>query len=152
VALAEHRHLRQYSAVLTHADEPLSTVAKLSLLWHMWAIAARVRLALWRWPLPEVVATQVNPTRRPPLPTSLLNRAVSRGLRVGPWQPRCLIRSLVLYRLLREQGNEAQLIIGLPDLAASTNAHAWVELGGRDVGPAPGGKGYRELSRYPPVL
>jgi len=86
---------------------------------------------------------------RSPTETALLSRAVSRGLRIGPWRPRCLLRSLVLYRLLREQGVDAQLVIGLPDRASSPDAHAWVEVDGRDVGPWPGRKGYEELTRYP---
>ncbi|HET6745453.1 MAG TPA: lasso peptide biosynthesis B2 protein [Candidatus Limnocylindria bacterium] len=138
--------------MLTRSDDGLSLLAKLSLLWRVWAVAARVRLELWRHPLPEVVSVLAAPTGRPRVPTSLLSRAVSRGLRIGPLQPRCLTRSLVLYRLLRAQGDDAQLIIGMRDKTVSTDAHAWVELAGRDVGPLPGGKGYRELSRYPRSL
>jgi hypothetical protein len=37
----------------------------------------------------------------------------------------------------------------LPHHATSHDAHAWVELRGRDVGPLPGGSGYVELTRYP---
>ena len=82
-------------------------------------------------------------------PPRRLSRAVSRSLRVGPWQPRCLIRSMVLYRLAREQGEPVELVIGLAHQAASTDAHAWVELAGRDIGPAPGRLGHGELIRYP---
>jgi hypothetical protein len=135
--------------VLTRTNDGLSLVAKLGLLWRVWAVAARVSITLWRRPLPDAVAALAEPSWHARLPTSLLSRAVSRGLRLGPWQPRCLIRSLVLYRLLRDQGDGAQLIIGLRERTASSDAHAWVELAGRDVGPAPGGAGYRELSRYP---
>jgi hypothetical protein len=144
--------LRHYSAVLTRSDDSLSLLAKVALLWRVWAVAAQVRMALWRRPLPEVVSSLAAANDRARVPTSLLSRAVSRGLRIGPIQPRCLIRSLVLYRLLRAQGDDAQLIIGMRDQTVSTDAHAWVELAGRDVGPLPGGKGYRELSRYPRSL
>jgi len=52
-------------------------------------------------------------------------------------------------RLLRVQGNDAVLVIGLADDRPSTEAHAWVELAGRDMGPAPGAYGHRALVRYP---
>jgi hypothetical protein len=60
-----------------------------------------------------------------------------------------LIRSLVLYSLLRSQGDAAELIIGMPVLPTSSDAHSWVELGGQDVGPLPGSRGYAELARFP---
>ncbi len=44
----------------------------------------------------------------------------------------------MLYRLLREQGDAAELVIGLPKNPADKSAHAWVELDGVDVGPPPG--------------
>jgi hypothetical protein len=68
---------------------------------------------------------------------------------VGRHRPRCLINALVLFRLLREQGEAAILVIGLPEVATDERAHAWVEVDGRDVGPPPGGRGYRELARLP---
>lgn len=83
------------------------------------------------------------------VPPARLSRAVDRTLQVGPWQPRCLIRSLVLYRLLAAQGERPHLVIGLPVDAIDHTAHAWVELAGRDVGPAPGRGGHVELARYP---
>jgi len=89
------------------------------------------------------------PAHRRRVPPALLSRAVSRGLRVGPWQPRCLVRALVLYRLLRAQGDAPILVIGLHSTRPSREAHAWVELNGRDIGPAPGANGHRALVRYP---
>ena len=122
---------------------------RIVLLCLVWATAVEVRLRLSRHTLPEVVAALGAPSRQKRRPITLLSRAVSRGLRIGAWHPRCLIRSLVLYRLLRAQGDPAELIIALPHLATSHDAHAWVELRGRDVGPPPGGAGYVELTRYP---
>jgi Transglutaminase-like superfamily len=58
-----------------------------------------------------------------------------------------LINALVLYRLLREQGDPVELVIGLPEQAADERAHAWVELEGRDVGPPPGRAGHSEMAR-----
>lgn len=108
-----------------------------------------VQLRLWRRPLHEVIRTLEPPSDREPVPVALLSRAVSRGLRIGAWRPRCLVSSLVLYRLLRAQGDAPQLIIGLPIRPTKSDAHAWIELAGWDVGPMPGGTGYKELARYP---
>lgn len=130
-------------------DPGLPLLSKVALLSRVWGTAARVQIDLWRHPLPEVVAALGAPAGRPRTPTALLSRAVTRGLRIGPWHPRCLLRSLVLYRLLRAQGDAAELVIGLPHRPTTKDAHAWVELVGRDIGPAPGGRGYQELTRYP---
>jgi hypothetical protein len=138
---------------------PLGPVAKLRLLWTIWTTAVAVVVALRRERLPALIsrlgapaASATDPrsaAAHPTLPPALLSRAVSRGLRLGPWQPRCLIRALVLYRLLRAQGDEPVLVIGLDAARPTTEAHAWVELGGRDIGPAPGALGHRALVRYP---
>ena len=71
-----------------------------------------------------------------------------RSLRIGGIRPRCLYNALVLYRLLREQGDQAVLVIGLPPTAANEEAHAWVELSGYDVGPPPGRNGHEPLARF----
>jgi transglutaminase-like putative cysteine protease len=110
-----------------------------------------VRLRLHSRSLPEVVTDlgTVNrayrsPRRRP----ARLGRIVSRVLRIGPWRARCLHTSIVLYRLLREQGDDAQLVIGLPLEPKDKDAHAWVEMDGHDVGPPPGRGEHVELARY----
>jgi hypothetical protein len=82
-------------------------------------------------------------------PPALLSRAVYRSLQLGPLRPRCLTSSLVLYRLLREQGDEAEVVIGLPAAARDHAAHAWVELDNRDIGPPPGRRGHAAIARYP---
>ena len=128
---------------------PLSTPAKVWLLWRVWWTALVVQLALRRHPLPQAVTILGAPSARQPIPPALLSRAVSRGLRLGRWQPRCLIRSLVLFRLLREQGDPAELVIGLPQRPHSPDAHAWVELAERDIGPLPGRGSHVEMARYP---
>jgi hypothetical protein len=137
---------------------PLGPVAKGRLLWTIWATALAVVVGLRRERLPALVTRLGVPPSgadprfadgHTPLPPALLSRAVSRGLRLGPWQPRCLIRALVLYRLLRTQGEDSVLVIGLDAARPTTEAHAWVELDGRDIGPAPGAFGHRALVRYP---
>lgn len=61
-----------------------------------------------------------------------LGRAVARLLSYLPGDTRCLIRSLVLTRLLARRGVEAKLVIAAqttPEFAA----HAWVEHDGHPV-------------------
>jgi len=127
----------------------MPAVRKLRLLARIWTLAAATQIALWRHPLPVVVARFEALGTQPGLPLRTLVRGIHRGLRIGPWRPRCLLRSLVLFQLLREQGEPAVLVIGLGHEARTSDAHAWVELAGHDVGPPPGGAGYLELARFP---
>jgi hypothetical protein len=130
-------------------SQPASIATRIRLLVRVWVTAVAVQVALRRHPLPEAARSLGRHGSDGRTPPALLSRAVSRGLRIGPWRPRCLIRSLVLYRLLREQGDPADLVIGLPERADSHEAHAWVELDGRDIGPWPGRGRHQELTRYP---
>jgi Transglutaminase-like superfamily len=134
---------------LRPAARPLSVAGRLRLLWPVWTTAVMVWIQLRRGSLPDMVERLGPADGRRRTPPTLLSRAVSRGLRLGPWQPRCLVRALVLYRLLRAQGDRPILVIGLHEERPTAEAHAWVELGGRDIGPAPGAFGHRPLARYP---
>lgn len=132
------------------AGAPLGPLAKARLalrVWHRWAVVVR---GLRREPLPALVARlRVPPARLAPRqPPDRLSRAVDRTLRIGRRQARCLTGSLVLYRLLREQGDAAELVIGLPRRPTDPTAHAWVELAGRVVGPPPGRADHVEMARY----
>lgn len=128
---------------------PLGVLGRLRLVAVIWATALGVVIGLRRERLPDLVERFGEPSGVAPRPPALLSRAVSRGLRVGPWVPRCIVRSLVLYRLLRAQGDAPELVIGLPGENPGRDAHAWVELAGRDVGPDPGSAGHLPLARYP---
>ncbi|MGH3114387.1 MAG: lasso peptide biosynthesis B2 protein, partial [Gaiellaceae bacterium] len=112
------------------SQAPLSLTAKLQLALRIWARFAVIRLTVRRRPLPDLVAHLSRPSRPAARhhPAARLSRAVDRALRVGGRQPTCLVNSLVLFRLLREQGDEAELVIGLPDDGRKRIAHAWVEL------------------------
>jgi hypothetical protein len=55
---------------------------------------------------------------------------------------------MVMFEILKEQGEAPELVIGLPDQASSHEAHAWVELDSIDVGPPPGRAGHDEMVRY----
>jgi Transglutaminase-like superfamily len=127
---------------------PLSTKAQ---------IAARIGgtflLVHWRLrrdPLPRVVESFAGRDRGgiSRVEARRLSRIVYGTLRLGPLRPRCLVNALVLFRLLRAQGDEAELVIGLPRDARDHEAHAWVEVERIDVGPPPGKGSHEELARY----
>lgn len=131
------------------SEAPLPVRAKARLALRIWTLYPRVLAGLRREQLPAFVArfgqtgsprTRLSPGR--------LSHAVDRSLRLGARKPRCLVSSLVLYRLLREQGDDAELVIGLPQTPADKEAHAWVELDGADVGPPPGRGTHEELARF----
>ena len=111
---------------------------------------AAVRATVHRAPLPALVR-RLRPTgpwtaqRHDP---AHLARAVDRTLRVGRRRSTCLVNALVLFRLLRAQDDPAVLVVGLPMEPTAKEAHAWVELEGRDVGPPPGKGGHVEFARF----
>jgi hypothetical protein len=131
-------------------SDPLTLQRKAWLVLRSWYWFGSVWFALRRRPIPDVVR-ELAAVRRP-ASTSVrpvrLGRVVWRSLAVGPWRARCLFTSVVLFRLLRAQGDEPELVIGLPLEPRDRDAHAWVELDGRDVGPPPGRGRHVELARY----
>jgi transglutaminase superfamily protein len=128
----------------------VSLLRKASLVLRSWFWFAAVWFRLRRRPIPAVVAGLSNVERPATVPVAprRLGRIVARSLSVGPWRVRCLFTSIVLFRLLRAQGDDAELVIGLPLEPRDKDAHAWVELAGRDVGPPPGRGRHEELARY----
>jgi hypothetical protein len=135
---------------MTEPATRLGLPAKLSLGLRLWAWFARVYVGVRRHPLPRFIerlhAAKADTGRR--IEPVRLGRIVERVLRVGPWRPRCLFTSLVLYRLLVEQGDRPEVVIGLPREPRDKDAHAWIEIGGRDVGPPPGRSRHQVLARY----
>jgi hypothetical protein len=125
--------------------------SKVALAARIWLTFLSVR-ARFRRPLPELVADLAGP---PAASASAyedprrLSSALHRVLRIGRRRPTCLLSSLVLFRLLRRQGETAQLVIGLPAQPRNKNAHAWVEVDGAVVGPPPGRLDHEPLARYP---
>ncbi len=74
-----------------------------------------------------------------------LGKLVMRVLVLTPGGTKCLMRALVLTRLLARRGAaDAQLIIAVLPGPAVLDAHAWVELDGRALLP-PGGEHERLL-------
>jgi hypothetical protein len=125
--------------------------SKVSLVFRIWVWLVFVSWRLRRDALPDLVrrlGTVDVRSRRPRVEAARLGRIVWRVLRIGPWRPRCLLQALVLYRLLRTQGETVEVVIGLPREPKDKDAHAWVELDGHDVGPPPGRAGHEVLARY----
>lgn len=130
----------------------LTPAQKARLAVRIWTRFVLVVVDLRREPLPVLVERLANANGRPSHERhrpATLSRAVHRSLRIGNRRPRCLLNALVLFRLLREQGEPAELVIGLLPEAPDQRAHAWVELAGRDVGPPPGRFGHEEMARLP---
>lgn len=131
----------------------LTLLGKVRLVMRVWVSFLVVLVGRRRHPLPELVRRLG--ARRRPLPYRLrpvrVGRIVVRSLAVGPFRPTCLTNALVHFRVLRLQGDPAELVIGLPEGASKEDAHAWIELSGRDVGPPPGRGDHQELVRYPPA-
>jgi Transglutaminase-like superfamily len=103
------------------------------------AAYAQARRVLRRVPISTVVADlrSGSPSAAQPAPHSLqearrLGRAVARVLAYVPGDTRCLVRSLVLTRLLARRGIEAKLVIGART-APRFLGHAWVEHDGNPV-------------------
>ncbi len=132
------------------AASTLSLATKAWLTLRIWRWTRSVQARLRREPLPQLVADlgRRRSQRARRYSPAALSRAVDRRLGRRDDDPTCLVRSLVLYRLLSEQGDQAEVVIGLPADAVSQAAHAWVELDGRDVGPWPGRGAHVQLARY----
>jgi hypothetical protein len=84
---------------------------------------------------------EVEPSRSPLSPVEehdtarRLGRAVQRTLRLLPTDSRCLIRSLVLTRLLARRSIPNTLVIGVRK-TSEFEAHAWIEHDGQPILPA----------------
>jgi len=119
--------------------ERLSHASRARLAVEILAAYGQSRRALRRAPIATVVAglRSRSPAVATPIPDSLyeahrLGRAVARLLAHVPGDTRCLVRSLVLTRLLASRGIQAKLVIGArttPEFLA----HAWVEHDGEPV-------------------
>lgn len=139
------------------AENPLgsfSRAAKVALVLEILVVYAGVRWSLARAGLPATLAavrtSGPKQAERPSLPGETvlgarLGRAVVRTLRFIPTDTRCLMRSLVLTKLLARRGLESALVIGV-SVDREFAAHAWVERGDVPLLPAEG-PGYARLVR-----
>ena len=103
----------------------------------------RARWGLRRGGLPEAVAGmrsgRVAAAAAPSSTWPRLAGAVVRVLEPIPADSRCLVRSLVLVRILARRGIETRLVIGVRS-GPSFAAHAWVEHQGTELLPAGDGE------------
>lgn len=130
-----------------------------------WAVASVMwcRVAAPRKRLADVLRAPTpgasTPGASPPAPiagaptAATVAGAVRWATRVPPFRSTCIVRAVVLARMLRRYGYPAQVVIGLDERgrhAAKRFAHAWVECHARSatgaVG-ATGSAGYTELVR-----
>jgi hypothetical protein len=128
----------------------LSQPERIRLAGEIVAAYAQARRELRRAPIASVVASlradsvsahapvvgMLDESRR-------LGRAVTRTLALMPGDTRCLVRSLVLTRLLARRGIPAKLVIGAR-ATPTFLAHAWVEYDGDPV-LAPGDESFGRL-------
>ncbi len=70
-----------------------------------------------------------------------------------PWSTRCLPQAIVVAFLLRRQGRDARIVIGVARPLDQAPAHAWVELAGVALDPhAAGHRAFAHLERMPKGL
>lgn len=127
---------------------PFTAREKAALTAEILSAYARVRWSLWRTDLRASVANLRRVSARPAQgdPTLLgrkLGGAVVRTLSVLPTDSRCLMRSLVLMRLLARRGIEARFVLGVR-AGDEFKAHAWVEREHRPLLP-PGDASFERL-------
>jgi hypothetical protein len=100
---------------------------------------ARVWWELPRRGLRDTLAVVARPAERDDPRERLvglrMGRAVNRTLSVLPSDPRCLIRAVVLARVLGRRGVGSRVVLGVK-AAPDFTAHAWVEHGGVPLLPA----------------
>jgi Uncharacterised nucleotidyltransferase/Transglutaminase-like superfamily len=151
VVVASSRARGSRAVEPSSAGSRLSPWSKVSLGARIWWTFVTVTAVERRYPLPQAVSRLgvAAPSARFRVEPRRLGRIVGRVLRIGWWRPRCLFSALVLYRLLKEQGDRAEFVIGMPLDRRSKDAHAWVEVEQVDVGPPPGARGRLALARYP---
>jgi len=116
-----------------------SNVERIRLAFEIVAAYVQARRALRRSPIADAVGgLRLESIPDVPLGESTLTEArrlgwiVTRVLVLVPGDTRCLVRSLVLTRLLARRGIPAKLVIGArggPDFLA----HAWVEYNGDPI-------------------
>jgi hypothetical protein len=135
---ATRQRIRLVATVVTNRTAPrLSFIGKLALASEIVAIYLQVRWEMRRRELGDVVPWLrrprrdrfVGPLSGGPDDARRLGRAVELTLEALPMDARCLMRSLVLLRLLARRELRAELVIAVkePTSAIPIDAHAWVE-------------------------
>lgn len=138
----EHLSAQPASPTIVTARAPrlerLTHTARARLAVEILTAYIQARRSLRRAPIEDVVA-RLRAQSPPPnqdvsslAEARRLGRAVGRLLSHVPGDTRCLVRSLVLTRLLARRGVQAKLVIGV-QAAPEFLAHAWVEYDGSPV-------------------
>ncbi|HLJ02533.1 MAG TPA: lasso peptide biosynthesis B2 protein [Solirubrobacteraceae bacterium] len=125
----------------------MSPLSKARLASEILGSYVRVRRALRRDSLPAVVSELRIPAENDSAEVDgrRLARAVVRTLEPLPLDSRCLMRSLVLLRVLASRGVIGKLVIAVrPEEQDRLNAHAWVEVAGQPL-LAPAGADHGRL-------
>lgn len=153
--MARQVELPRFASGGTSSEGPLGPGRRLQLASEIVIAYVQARRALRRAPIDTAVArlrSRAAVTCSTPIASSpertlaqahRLGRAVARTLSLLPGDTRCLVRSLVLTRLLARRGIPAKLVIGArttPEFLA----HAWVECAGQPV-LAPGDGSFGRL-------
>ena len=94
----------------------------------------RVHAVLARWPRPR--STRFRTAEDASARAQSAARVVAIAAGRGPVRATCLRRSLLLWWLLRWDGIETILRVGVNRDGGSFHAHAWVEYGGRPLNDA----------------
>ncbi len=141
------------SPILSGKSRSLPLPAKASLAAEIVVAYAVARRELRRQDLRQTVNAIRSPRRIPRalvLPDAVqdggrLGEAVVRTLEAMPVDSRCLMRSLVLLRVLARRGVSGSLVIAVrPEEQLKLAAHAWVEVDGRPL-LAPAGPDHGRL-------
>ena len=120
------------------------SAGELLVFWQLFLLAVIARISLLFIALPRVTAFVVWGANQPflrclPLfhghyqmtQLTCLADLAARGTRAdGP----CLIRSLLLFGLLKVRGEQAELLIGVRKDGPVFNSHAWIESDGKILG------------------
>jgi hypothetical protein len=115
--------------------------AEAFLLCELAAASLVLELALWLTPLDRLIAALSGPARRlaffGSLPSGPERLADLVALAARLTRRSCLVRSLLLFWLLKVQKQPARLRIGVAPTTTTLRAHAWVEIDGRAIGETP---------------
>jgi len=113
--------------------------------------AASLRLLGFRRTQALLIPAESSARPRTDLPAAQALARIVHG--AAPWSPlpaNCLPRALILCRLLRRQGLQAELRLGVGKPEGEFAAHAWVEHAGRALAePESNGRRFAPLSEPP---
>jgi len=108
---------------------------RLALLLRVLGCATLGRLLIGRMNFATFMERWTRPLGRKSWDREELAAATDLGL-LAIGRRRCLMRSLVLYRLLRQAGYPSEFVMGVrPDPEKGILAHAWLERDGREIHP-----------------